>query len=78
MIIFGSKSRGNTVEKAKGSVLWMHKQEVDVQLAKWIVGKRKQPRSGHLLLLSLFDQVIEGMREDTNRWTAEWLQLFRK
>ena len=38
-----------------------------VQLAKCIVGKRKQPRSGHLLLLSLFDQVIEGMREDTNR-----------
>ena len=44
----------------------MCKQEVDVQLAKCIVGKRKQPRSGHLLLLSLFGRVIEGMREDTN------------
>ena len=78
MIIFRSKSPRNTVPKEKGSVLWMHEQEVDVQLAKWIVGKRKQPRSGHLLSLSLFDQVIEGMREDTNRWAAEWLQLFRK
>ena len=78
MIIFFSKSRGNTVEKAKGSVLWMLKQEVDIQFAKWIVGKRKQPRSGHLLLLSLFGQVIEGLREDTNRWVVEWLQLFRK
>ena len=67
MIIFWLKSRGNTVEKAKWSVLWMRKQEVDVQLAKWLVGKRKQPRSGHLLMLSLFGQVIERMREDTNR-----------
>ena len=50
------------------------KQEVD---ARWIVEKRKLPRSGHLLLLCLFDQVIEGMREDTNRWAAEWFQLFR-
>ena len=41
--------------------------KVRVQLAKWVVGKRKQPRSGHLLLLSLFGQVIEGMRENTNR-----------
>ena len=62
MIIFWPKYRDNTVEKAKASVLWMC----------------KQPRSGHLLLLSLFDQVIEGIREDTNRWAAEWLQLFRK
>ena len=56
----------------------MRKQEVDVQLAKWIVGKLKQARSGHLLLLSLFGQVIETMREDTNHRAAEWLQLFRK
>ena len=78
MIIFWSKIRVNTVEKAKESVLWTRKQEVDVQLAKWIVGKRKQPRSRHLLLLSLFGQVIEGMREVTHRWAAEWLQLFPK
>ena len=44
----------------------MRKQEVDLQLAKWIVGKRKQPRSGHLLVLSLFGRVIEGMSEVTN------------
>ena len=56
----------------------MRKQEVDVQLAKSIVGKRKQPRSGHLLLLPLFGQAIEGMSEVTNRWAAEWLQLFLK
>ena len=56
----------------------MRKQEVDVQLVRWIIGKRKQPRSGHLLLLSLFCQVMEGMREDTNRSAVEWLQLFRK
>ena len=43
----------------------MHKQEVDVQLVECIVGKRKQPRSGHLLLLSLSGRVIEGMRVDT-------------
>ena len=67
MIIFGSKSRGNTLQKAKGSVLWIRIQEVDIQLAKWRVGKRKQPRSGYFLLLSIFGQVIEGMREDTNR-----------
>ena len=78
MIIFWSKNRGKTVEKAKVSVLWMRKQEVDIQIAKWIVGKRKEPSWGHLLLLSLFAQVIEGMREDTNRWAAEWLQLFRE
>ena len=66
MIIFGSKSRGNTIQKAKGSVLRIRKQEVDVQLAKWIVGKRKQSRSGHLLLLYLCGRVIKGMREDTN------------
>ena len=78
MIIFWPKSRDNTVEKTKGRVVWMRKQEADVQLAKCIVGKRKQPRSGHLLVLSLFDQVIEGMREDNNCWAAEWLQLFRK
>ena len=78
MIIFWSKSHGNTVEKAKGSVLWIRKQEVDVQLAKCIVGKREQPRSGHLHLLSLFGQVIEGMREDNNRWAAERLQSFQK
>ena len=62
----------------KVRVLWIRKQEVDVLLAKWIVGKRKQPRSGNLLLLSLLGQVIEGMREDTNRSVVEWLQLFRK
>ena len=45
----------------------MRKQEVDVQLAKWIVSKLKQPRPGHLLLLSLLGQVIAGMRKDTNR-----------
>ena len=78
MIIFRSKSCANTAQKAKGSVLWMRKQKVDVQLAKLIVEKRKQQRSGHLLLLSLFGQVIEGMREVTNRWATEWLQLFRK
>ena len=41
-------------------ILSMRKQEVDAQLAKWIAGKRKQPRSGHLTL-SLFGQLIEGM-----------------
>ena len=75
MPIFWSESRGNTAEKAKES-LWLRKQEVDVQLAKWIPEKRKQPRSSHLLVLLLFGQVIEGMREVTNLWTAEWLQLF--
>ena len=38
-----------------------------VQSAKWIAGKRKQPRSGHLLVLCLCGRVIEGMREVTNR-----------
>ena len=78
MIIFWSKSRGNSVEKAKGSVVWMRKQEVDVELAKWIAEKHKQPRSGHLLVLFLCGRAIEGKKEVTNRWTAEWLQLFRK
>ena len=49
-----------------------------VQLAKWFAGKRKQPRPGHLLMLSLCGRVIEGVREVTNRWAAEWLQLCRK
>ena len=77
MLIFWSESRGNAVEKAKWS-LWLRKQEVDVRLAKWMAEKRKQPRSGHLLVLFLCGQVIEGKREVTNRWTAEWLELFRK
>ena len=51
---------------------------MDVQLVKWIAGTSKQPRSGHLFLVSLFCQVMEGMREDTNRSAVEWLQLFRK
>ena len=38
-----------------------------VQSAKWIDGKRKQPRPGHLLMLSLCGRVIEGVREVTNR-----------
>ena len=45
----------------------MHKQEVDVQLAKWIAEKRKQLRSGHLLVLFLCARMIEGKREVTNR-----------
>ena len=73
MLIFWSESRGNTVEKAKWS-LWLRKQEVDVRLSKWIAEKRKQPRSGHLLVFLLCGRVIEGK----NRWAAEWLQLFRK
>ena len=75
MLIFWSESRGNTVEKAKWS-LWLRKQETDVRLAKWIAEKLKQPRSGHLLVL--FGRVIEGKMEVTNRWAAEWPQLFRK
>ena len=76
MPIFRSESSGNTVEKAKGSV-WLRK-EVDVRLAKWIVEKRKQPRSGHLLVLFVCVRVIEGKEEVTNRCAAECLQLFRK
>ena len=38
----------------------------DVQLAKWIAGQREQPRSGHLLVLSLCGRVNEGVREVTN------------
>ena len=44
----------------------LHRSE-KVQLAKWITGKRKQPRLGHLLVLSLCARVIEGVREVTNR-----------
>ena len=65
MVIFWSESRGNIVEKAKWS-LWLRKQDVYVRLAKWLAEKRKQPRSGHLLVLSLCSRVIEGMREVTN------------
>ena len=43
----------------------------NVQLAKWITGKRKQPRPGHLLVLSLCGRVIEGVMEITNRRAAE-------
>ena len=35
----------------------------DVQSAKWIAGKRKQPQPGHLLMLSLCGRVIEGVRD---------------
>ena len=45
----------------------------EVQLAKWLAGKREQLRSGHLLALSLCARVIERMREVTNRRAAEWL-----
>ena len=38
-----------------------------VRLAKWIAEKRKQQRSGHLLMLFLCGRVIEGKREVTNR-----------
>ena len=38
-----------------------------VQLAKWIAGKRKQQRSGHLLVLFLCGWVIEPVSEVTNR-----------
>ena len=41
--------------------------EYIVQLAKWITGKRKQPRTGHLLVLSPCGQIIEIVREVTNR-----------
>ena len=37
------------------------------ELAKWIAGKPKQPRSGHFLVLSLCGRVIERVREITNR-----------
>ena len=77
MLIFWSESRGNTIEKAKGS-LWLRKQEVDVRLAKLIAEKRKQSRSSHLFVLFLCGRVIEGVREITNRCAAELLQLFRK
>ena len=77
MLILSFKSRGNAVEKAKCS-LWLCKQEVDVRLKKWIAEKRKQPLSRHLLLLFLCGRVIEGKKEVTNHWAAEWLQLFRK
>ena len=77
MLIFWSESRCNTIEKAKWS-LWLRKQEVDVRLEKWIAEKRKQLSSGHLLVLFLCGRVIEGKREVTNCWAAEWLQLFRK
>ena len=70
MLIFWSESRGYTVEKTRLS-LWLRKQEVDVRLAKWTPGKRKQPRSGHLLVFFLCGRVIEGKREVTNRWAAE-------
>ena len=30
-----------------------------VQLAKWIAGKHKQPRTSHLLVLALCGRVIE-------------------
>ena len=75
MLIFWSESRGNTVEKAKWS-LWLRKREVDVRLVKWIAEKRKLSRSGHFLVLFLCGRVIEGKKEVTNRWAAEWLQLF--
>ena len=39
----------------------------DVQLAKWLAGKRKQPRYGHLFVLSLCGRVIERVREVTIR-----------
>ena len=77
MLIFWSESRGIIVEKVKWS-LWLCKQEVDVSLAKWIAEKRKQPRSGLLLVLFLCGRVIKGVREVTNCWLAQWLQLFRK
>ena len=41
------------------------------QLAKWIAKKRKQPRLGHFLKLSLCGRVIEEVGEVTNRWAAE-------
>ena len=65
MRIFWSELCDNAVTKANGS-LWLRKQEVDVELAKWIAEKRKQPRSGHLLLLLLCGRMIEGKREVTN------------
>ena len=49
-----------------------------VQLAKWLAVKRKQPLSGHLLVLSLCGRAIEGVKEVNNRSAAEWLSLFRK
>ena len=72
MLIFCSESRGNTVEKAQW-FLWLRNQEVDVRLAEWITEKRKQPRSGHLLVLVLCGRVIEGKREVTNHRAAEQL-----
>ena len=36
-----------------------------VQSAKWIAEKRKKPRPGHLLTLSLCCRVTEGVREVT-------------
>ena len=44
---------------------------VNKKVAKWIAEKRKQPRSGPLIVLSLFGRVIEGMREVNNRLAAE-------
>ena len=66
MLIFWSESRGNTVQKAKWS-LWLRKQEAYVRLVKWIAEKRKQSRSGHLVVLFLCSRVIEGKREVTIR-----------
>ena len=66
MLNFKSENRGSTVEKANWS-LRLHKQEVDVRLAKWRAENRKQPRSGHLLVLFLCGRVIEGKREVSNR-----------
>ena len=77
MIIFWSESHGKTAEKANWS-LRLRKQEVDVRLAQWIAEKRTQPRSDNLLVLFQCGRAIEGNIEVTNRWAAEWLQLFHK
>ena len=76
MLIFWSESRGNTVKKVKWS-LWLRKQNVYIRLAKLIAEKRKQPRSGNLLVLFLYGPAIDGKRDVPNRSAAEWLQLFR-
>ena len=71
----GENSINNKKIHIKVDVLKLYQK---VKSAKVIAEKRKQPLSGHLLMLSLCGRVIERVREVTNRWAAEWLQLFRK
>ena len=75
--IYIYKDSKSNKKKEKWS-LWLRKQVVNVGLAKLFAEKRKQPHSGHMLMLFLCDRVIEAKREVTNSWAAKLLQLFRK